>query len=353
MPDIVFTVYNCGTNFDRTKTDEIVANLSTRTIGVENTNWIITDGPGCGTHKGAVTPGTKDPFTGEDLKVNKLWTRLMGLAKGLCWEHNVWTVVSALHKIPVANRPNVINMVGWSRGAITCSMLAHVLAETPGFEKATVNIFALDPVPGPGNWDDPAKVTVPANVKNYTAVLMEDEARKAFTPVVVEKIEDDEQAFKRKAYAMPGGHSTGVKFKDNEVGTIVAYMVHKWLGKHGTKIKDPMTAVITSKQLCELYAKVRIDMHEYRKKKGSWIQRKLLGTKKRKIANDFNETLYFVNHHHANQFKKEFPTLWKAFDGPNGYEDGKAQEELKKMQQSYPTTYKSLEVIGVMDVLKS
>jgi hypothetical protein len=210
----VFTVYNCGTNYDRTKTDEIVANLATRTIGKENEDWIITDGPGCGTHKGAVTPGTKDPITGEDLKVNKTWVRLMGLAKGLGWEHNVVTVSTVLAKL--TPKPKTINMVGWSRGAITCTMLAYVLKDSPDFKDVKINIFAIDPVPGPGNWDDPGKVTVSDNVQNYTAVLMEDEKRKAFTPVLVEKLEDDEAGIKRKSYYMPGGHSTPVKFKDSE-----------------------------------------------------------------------------------------------------------------------------------------
>jgi hypothetical protein len=114
-----------------------------------------------------------------------------------------------------------------------------------------------------------------------------------------------------------------------------------------------MTEVIKPKELLELYGKVRMDLDDYRKKKGSWIQRKLLGSKKRKISNDFNETLYFINHHHANQFKKEFPNLWKALDDPNGYDGQVAQTELKRMEQAYPTTYKSLEVVGVMDVLKA
>jgi hypothetical protein len=32
----VFTVYNCGTNFNRERTDEVIANLAARTEGAEN-----------------------------------------------------------------------------------------------------------------------------------------------------------------------------------------------------------------------------------------------------------------------------------------------------------------------------
>ena len=33
-------------------------------------------------------------------------------------------------------------------------------------------------VPGPGNLDDPKKVTLPANVQNYAAIVQEDERRR-------------------------------------------------------------------------------------------------------------------------------------------------------------------------------
>ena len=41
-----------------------------------------------------------------------------------------------------------VNVVGWSRGGVTCHMFANALAETEGWSKIPVNIFACDPVPG-------------------------------------------------------------------------------------------------------------------------------------------------------------------------------------------------------------
>lgn len=348
MPESVFTIYNCGTNFNRTQTDELVANLASRTIGKENAVWMVNDGPGSDKN-GGILPGTKDPITGADLKVAKWWVKIQGICTGLGWESNV---VKTIHTLKgLSPKATTVNMVGWSRGAITCTMIAHAMKEVPELAPIKVNIFAIDPVPGPGHWNDVDKVTIPDNVKNYTAVLMEDEQRKIMKAVPVVEVVDDEAELKRKVYPMPGGHSTGVMRKDNEVGTIVAFLAHKWLGKRGTTLKDPMTNVIKPKELCELYAKVRLDLHEFRKKKGSLVQRKLLGTEKRTIANHFDDTLYFVNNHHANQFQKEFPSLWKAFDDPKGFATDVAQKELKRMQQSFPTTYKSIESVGVLGAL--
>jgi hypothetical protein len=41
-----FTVYSCGTGFNRDRTDELVANLASRTGGSVNRDRMITDGPG-------------------------------------------------------------------------------------------------------------------------------------------------------------------------------------------------------------------------------------------------------------------------------------------------------------------
>ena len=45
MPD-VFTIYNCGTSHNRQNLDETIADLARRTVGSENRDWMISDGPG-------------------------------------------------------------------------------------------------------------------------------------------------------------------------------------------------------------------------------------------------------------------------------------------------------------------
>jgi hypothetical protein len=53
MPD-VFTIYNCGTSHNRQNLDETIADLARRTVGSENRDWMISDGPGSFSHMGPV-----------------------------------------------------------------------------------------------------------------------------------------------------------------------------------------------------------------------------------------------------------------------------------------------------------
>jgi pimeloyl-ACP methyl ester carboxylesterase len=191
MPE-VFSIYNCGTSYNRQNLDETVADLARRTVGAENRDWMINDGPGSYSHhvrksatalaRGlaaqAKTPGTRDPISG--LKEGSAFAVIRGVVSGYGWEHNVDHTMAVLNA--TLDLPRTINLVGWSRGAITCFMIAHALNENPRTKPIAVNICALDPVPGPGNFHDPEKVTLPANVKNYVAIVEQDERRKIFKP---------------------------------------------------------------------------------------------------------------------------------------------------------------------------
>jgi hypothetical protein len=239
--------------------------------------------------------------------------------------------------------PRTINMVGWSRGAITCFMIAHALQQNPRTSAIPVNIFALDPVPGPGNFHDPNKVTLPLNVKNYTAVVQEDERRRIFKPVLIDA--NETPGVKTKFFYMPGGHSSGVFRTKTEVGLIAAFLVHRFLGKHGTRLNDPIR--LSTRDLCELYAKVRLEMAEYHSAGGGILT--LLGRQRRKVSNVFQDTAYFINDHHARQFRKMFPQIWSALD--QGVADSARaafQTALKVVQNSAPTTFLSLQKTGVI-----
>jgi len=214
----VFTIYNCGTSHNRQNLDETVADLARRTAGAENRDWIINDGPGSYSHAAgssapasdrglaaqAKTPGTCDPVSGLKNKSSFAVTR--GVVDGFGWEENVAHTLAVLNA--TIDLPTNINMVGWSRGAITCFMIAHALLNNPRTSAIPVNIFAFDPVPGPGNFDDPNKVTLPTNVRAYAAVVQEDERRKIFRPALINA--DEAGGVKAKFYYMPGGHSTAV-----------------------------------------------------------------------------------------------------------------------------------------------
>jgi hypothetical protein len=352
MPD-VFSIYNCGTSHNRQNLDETVADLARRTVGSENRDWMINDGPGSspqsvskaasvaqrGLAAQAKTPGTRNPITG--LKQFSPFEALRGVISGDGWEANVAHTMAVLNA--TLDLPSTINMVGWSRGAITSFMIAHALQKNPRTSGIKVNIFAFDPVPGPGNFNDPDKVTLPANVKYYAAVVQQDERRKIFKPALI----DAEQAsgIRTRFYYMPGGHSTGVFRTQSEVGLIAAFLSHRFLEKHGTKLNNPIQ--LTPRDVCELYAKVRIDLAQYHSMGGGILLG--LGRQPRVVPNRFQDTAYFINDHHANQFRKTFPQVWSALGhGVSGSDRSAFQSALKMLRTTAPTTYISLYKSGIV-----
>jgi hypothetical protein len=333
----IFTVYNCGTGFNRDRTDELVANLASRTGGSENRDWMITDGPGSSSSSRGRTPGS----------VGSFFAKIRGVVSGFGWEDNVLHAMEVIKAINGGSNQKIthINMAGWSRGAITCGMLAHALANDAATRSIYVNIFALDPVPGPGNFG-PEQVTIPGNCLNYTGVFQEDEARKIMRPAVPDPLNEEESDTHFKWFYMPGAHNTGVMRLKTEVALIVAYLAHKFLTKHGTSISEKI--LLTPRDLCELYAKIRIDINDYRKKKGSGLQRKLLGSEARgMLDNPFRETAYFVNSHHRRQFEKVFPAVWRAMGGAQ-VDAQTLNAALQQVKTTAPTTWISLQTVGIV-----
>lgn len=343
----IFTVYNCGTGFNREKTDELVANLATRTGGSENRDWMINDGPGSakGKRSTAHTPGTVDPLSG--FKVSAPLAKLKGMISGFGWEQNVDHAMAVVKAINAGSlqKIDVINMAGWSRGAVTCHMLSHALHADPETKAIRVNIFALDPVPGPGNFG-PEQITIPPNCFRYTAIFQEDEARKIMRPVVVDPLNDEESDTRFKFIPMPGAHNTGVMRLKTEVGLIVASLAHNFLSRNGTSISEQIR--LTPRDLCELYAKIRIDIKKYRAMRGSGAQRRLLGTEARgMVSNPFRDTAYFINDHHRRQFEKVFPAIWRAISGSQ-VDAAALQAALTQCRSVAPTTYRSFEEVGIV-----
>jgi hypothetical protein len=348
----VFSIYNCGTSHNRQNLDETVADLARRTAGSENRDWMINDGPGSSSHSvsksasladrsltaQAKTPGTRNPVTG--LQEGSWFAGTRGVIDGYGWEHNVDHTMAVLNG--TIDLPRTVNMAGWSRGAITCFMIANALQENPRTRGIDVNIFAFDPVPGPGNFNDPNKVTLPLNVKHYAAVVQEGERRKIFKPTLIDA--DEAPGIKTKFYYMPGGHSTGVFRAKTEVGLIAAFLAHRFLQKHGTQLNNPIS--LSPRDLCELYAKVRMDGAQYQSA-GGILQ--ILGRQRRVVPNNFQDTVYFINDHHASQFRKTFPQIWSALDhGVSASGQAAFASALKALRTTAPTTYLSLQKVGIV-----
>ncbi len=80
-----------------------------------------------------------------------------------------------------------VNLIGWSRGAVTCFRIAYYIDKHLGNPKPEVNIFAIDPVEGENipakfGWGKTDRRQLPAIVANLIVILAMDEKRTMFIP---------------------------------------------------------------------------------------------------------------------------------------------------------------------------
>lgn len=98
-----------------------------------------------------------------------------------------------------------INLIGWSRGGVTCIMFANACAEIEELKYININIFTLDPVPGygSGGFDD-SRCTLKNNVWNYHSMIAENEVTAIFAPVIPKTADTTATVYN----TIPGSHVT-------------------------------------------------------------------------------------------------------------------------------------------------
>lgn len=297
-----FTIFFCGTG--STKYDnlhknywngELVATLANNIDGHEFAEWIVIDGPGSG-----------------NMQADELFTESKGFgwtgtAFGKGWHENVQHAVNIIQgkfdwqrtklseadyqrlkraDVPIpdaqahgswfwrqydyGNRispqelqrqliknlrkdgliPKQINLVGWSRGGVSCHMLANALMANPETRQIPVNIFAVDPVPGPLNYQL-EKVSLGSNVKEYVAFYARDERSKGFSCIIPKT----DARTKVSIFPMAGRHAslvgnaslTGASGPGDltEPGTIVRHYAEVCLSRWGTKLQRKLNLSAT------------------------------------------------------------------------------------------------------------
>ena len=252
----VLTVYFCGTGshrFDDRNPNfwngELVATLAANDQGREFAHWVAIDGPGSGN------------MQNDDLFIENKAYGLSGTLFGAGWEQNVahalqvikgrcsWQreklteeqynlLKSAGAPIEDVKKegswfwrhydygdrgvtqqelqegiiklhrkggpiPSQVNIVGWSRGGISCHMLANAMADDPELSQVPVNIFAIDPVPGINNLQ-PHRLHLRANVREYVGFYSRDERSKGFACVIPATHPDT----RTHIYPLPGRHAS-------------------------------------------------------------------------------------------------------------------------------------------------
>jgi Uncharacterized alpha/beta hydrolase domain (DUF2235) len=394
----VFTILNCGTMFDRSKTGELIADFGANMQGQEHIDYLITEGPG-GSAQGHLMPGTFDPFTKDRTakKDSPSWSQtpmqtLVDVTQGERkyqpgghgfltsvtsktskvnagitghgWDDNIRHAIATLaERFPDLSA--TVNMIGWSRGAVTCLRLANWMKEFLG-SAWTVNIFAVDPVAG----IDAGAVLrdtyeAPDIVKDYVGIFAMDEARGDFKPQDLSRIQVLDPSKTTVSFLpFPGVHNTVVVQKDSslpEVSAVVRYLGYKFLSARGTVFRAP-EAVYSTVQLCRQYALMQKKRTSYRAlMKKSFVAKQSGGIVQRNSV-QMGATInpFFVNEHHRVVFQAAYPDIYNYFfttQVPNAF--GKVTISYRasdlwgqKFQQFYQSAPDSFELLSDIFVLE-
>ncbi|MDE9536593.1 hypothetical protein [Xenorhabdus bovienii] len=332
----VMTIYFCGTGstkYDNTHhnywSGELISSLAEHQDGKEFAEWNIVDGPGSG-----------------NLMIDQLWVEstihpdFMGKAFGKGWKENVDHVLHILKGtfeknqklltpkqcniladagVPVDSKNNSflcwryscgkspvtswelqqqiieihrktygpvtqVNLVGWSRGGISCHMLANAMLHDQVLKNIPVNIFAVDPVPGPLQFPN-VITTLGNNVKEYVAFYALNERSKNFTC----EIPKTEKSTRVHIFPMPGRHATlaGNGFEDGEgktpnanrlkePGCLVRHFAEVCLTRWGVKFKAGKTLALSNEEIRAYHQTMEKDRQIYQKMQSKYYVSKWL-----------------------------------------------------------------------------
>lgn len=357
----VFTVFNHGTCASRDGQGEIVAEFGRLAAGAEYQNFLICDGPGSKPTSSPI-PGQFNPFTRDKQKKAFFGSKEMGhthhnwqatgVMTGAGWDDNVMHALATIAELNPA--PKTINMLGWSRGAVTCTKLAYKLREI--FPDIAVNIFAVDPVAGIGNKGDEDAGTIRGNVKNYLAVLSMHETRGFFKPQDAKRVTFTNLATNAIYVPFPGNHSgqvnldKTVKKELGEAAQMVWFLAWKFLDHFGTKFTAQPAPDYTGLEQCDLYAKMKSKIPGYKKTSPGFSQAVLGARKTRDYLNNridqyvkFSD--FFISEHHRRIFKRTMPALYMWVFENQGIDTGAVIRDYKKAAL-YPVLKQSLIDIG-------
>lgn len=403
-----FTVFFCGTgskSYDFANTNyhagELISTLARNHKGHEFVDWIIVDGPGSGNLQEA-----------EKWVPAPWYSALRGTAQGKGWEENVahaiailigktnegrskytrkeknilkksggvahkvagllWGERTAYHKLHPRISPqqlqlkkleilgqnkvfDTINVIGWSRGAVTCHMFANAIAQTHELSGCKVNIFACDPVPGTGKFNN-HRIKTTGRIGEYVAIYSCDERSRGFTPVLA----DLPASTRRFRTTIPGRHATlvGNASVDGDngfnclfgPGRVTRHLAESFLERWGTPLKNRLR--LSDQTLLSLYdtmlgnegkfVAMRDESYTFFTQKGARAVGLGDGT-----WSDFSKETslkadpIFVNSHHRALFGNRYVALYKhLIEGADEPRD--IDMHMFNLKSMYPHLYKRL-----------
>jgi hypothetical protein len=396
----VFTIYCHGSGGHRDKTDkEIVCYLGRRATGQEYQDYLILDGVG----GEPITTRAQNPMAGtfnwadrnkgsnvgvpKELGGAGRTRRLMQVletspmianASGFGVENNARHAIATIANLPTL--PTTINMIGWSRGAVTAMMIAYMLyggrKEDPSltegqkgglFPGIPVNIFAFDPVAGrDAGIGDETRSTLKKNVKNFLCLLAVSENRSTFRPQDLSRVAVDAET-NAMFLPMPGKHSTAPQCNDgqaDEVSEVSWSLAVQFLMNFGTTITNPGLSMSRAEYL-ERYSSMHMRRgqlaeirHKYHRLTPIENIKLFIAAEGKLETRSFTQQMseyvrngdYFINEHHRAVFDMEMPHLSEWLFKP-GVATGQhaVQEELKAKKRHLPGFFASLPGLSVIE----
>lgn len=263
----------------------------------------------------------QDEFLGNTPQPYQTTGRLLGTG----WDDNVYKVVWLIThlKFEMDQPIDTVNIIGWSRGAVTCLKMANKLFEV--FEDTVlVNIFAVDPVPGGLTPETVDTKTIPPNVRDYLAILALDDDRSNFQPLDRSQVtllapksqygkrgnpaSLNPQRFKPRVHflPMPGNHSDLVNSELSSVpvtnsAKLCRHLAWKFLTAHKSLLTTQFD--YTPDEICRLYNDLKTN-REVIADKASGGLFGLVGGKRKERAVRFHRAMYvhesglYINEHH-------------------------------------------------------
>lgn len=355
----VFTVYCHGTGFNSvtgTEKNELVAWFHNHTDGVQVQfgdsvvtpgSYMINEGPGHGGTGGVTLPQQVNPMTGnlkkkftnpftspsfaDHAKGNtgsqtKVLANLKGNITGQGWDENVLRTVNIIQDLQFEKGQNIdrINLVGWSRGAVTCIRIAHLLYEVFS-TSIECNIFGVDPVAG---LDAGLKMldtqVLQPNVKRYIGILAMHEMRKTFKPQDWSRMAMDPANTTAILLPMPGVHSAQVIPSDPVYAAyITRNLACGFLQMLGTPLNSTPYAFLSSPlEMCEGYGRLVLSLSEHKNYQTKGAKNRLIGggLRRRDFAKHSKMDIYtrggkesyWINEHHRACFATAFPAAYQS-----------------------------------------
>jgi hypothetical protein len=399
----VFTILCHGSGGHRTKEDkELIAFLGKRMEGTEYEHYLILDGVGSkskvkdgrnptpgsfdwadrnkGRKQGGVSVemggsnkklggGVMTPSGPRSFSYGRETMPIGGAAGanaiGYGVEDNARHAIVAIANLP--ELPTTINLIGWSRGAVTALVIANMLYDpstTEGlFRQIEVNIFAIDPVAGSDagiKGGAESRRLIPPNVKAYLGLLNTNENRSTFAPQDLNRVIVVDSAISNVVFLpFPGKHDSCAQKSDLralEVSEISWSLAARFLEYFGTRLSVKPTN-FSNRDMLARYSAITVNGERYDKVKQKGVKQRLIGMgfSSRDVKSDLQSYTkfsdYFVNEHHRLLFNRLLPQTYRWLFTTNAASPG-LQSRKFPIASSVGQEIRSLAAFG-RDVIPS